>query len=770
MTSAGMNNNDRLWVDNVVVTASAVNVCGGIDHFNIIVPASASVCSGGSAEITITAEDVTNATVTGYVDQVNLTVSNSRGDWTTITAAGTLNNGTADDGAANYQFVAGDNGTITLELGMTVTANVTVTVQDPGASVTSTSVAFDFSSGTQSFLLTSDSVQVAGKPQTMTVSRLKNDCTVHTGYNATPDMTAWLTRDGTDPGGAAPTINGVTIPDSDPGSNNLTGVNALSFVNGVASFNLDTTDIGKYMLNLKQNSRDGTSSTIITKPFGFDIDFSGVRLADFNVDGVIDGDSTVHGDAGDTSYSTNETGTVFATAGQTFSTTITAMRWQNIDDDGSDGVSTPNDGVPDADAFLGNNLITSSFGGEGATVDLTSSIVAPAGGSAGVLYINSIGVGNEATSIAGFSGGARTLNLVWDEVGIMAVNANITGNNYWGSGIDVTGTVSNVGRFVPAYFALSAPSIINRSTLACGTAYTYMEEVFNTNFTLTAQNAANTTTTNYTGVYAKLPISDSSAVSNDLNFGAVNDPVGTSTELTSRLDVAGSPSGSWANGIATINYPVSVFKVSAEDGAFNLFNIGLAALDTDNVAMNNFDLDTDAIPGNDHTNIGSTQIWFGRIALSNAFGSELLDLNVPMVAQYFEGTGFITNSNDTCTSLATITITDVSAGDNLDATTETCVLDTGNPGVSGNGCVTAASISSQYQSPPDLVGSEGSFNLTLQAAGVGNTGEADITATVPSYMQYDWDGDSNHDNDPAGRATFGIYKGRSETIFMKEGR
>ena len=774
MTSAGMTNGDHLYIDNVVITTSTASVCGSIDNFEIIVPAAASVCDGGNAEISIAAK-YGSTTVTSYVGQVTLTVSNSRGDWAAVTAAGTLNNGTADDGAATYQFVVGDSGAVTLELGMAVTANVTVTVQDASAAVTTTSAAFDFVNGTQSLSITNDTVQVAGKPQSMTVTRLKNDCTVNTDYNATPDMAAWITRDVSDPAGAAPTINGVLIPDTDPGVNNLTGVNALTFVNGVASFNLDTTDIGKYTLNLKQNSRNGTSSTIITKPFGFNIDFSGLRLADFSDDGLINGTS------GDTSYSNNETGTVFATAGQMFSTTITAMQWQASDDDNSDAISVANDGIPDGDAFLGDNVFTASFGGEGATVDLTSTVVAPATGSNGILYVNSIGAGNEAINISGFSSGERNLDLVWNEVGIMSVNANITGNNYWGSGIDVTGTVTNVGRFIPSHFALSAPSITNRSTLACGTTYTYMEEVFNANFTLTAQNTANNTTSNYTDVFAKLPLSDDSAVTKDLNFGAVNDPAGTPTELTSRLDVAGSPTGSWGNGIAVINYPVALFKSTDPpppgkddnaDGPYSAFNIGIAPEDSDNVVMNTLDLDTDVTPGNDHALIGASEIRFGRIALSNAFGSELLDMNVPMVVQYYDGTGFTNaGASDICTTPATVTITDVSGTDALDATVDTCVHDTGNPGVSGSGCTTAAPASDQFQSPPDLVGSEGSFNLILQAPGAGKTGEADINVVIPAYMQYDWDGDNINDNNPAAaRVTFGIYRGKSETIFLKEGR
>ena len=42
----------------------------------------------------------------------------------------------------------------------------------------------------------------------------------------------------------------------------------------------------------------------------------------------------------------------------------------------------------------------------------------------------------------------------------------------------------------------------------------------------------------------------------------------------------------------------------------------------------------------------------GRLRIGNAYGSELLDLSVPVQSQYWNGTAVVQNSADNCTSLA----------------------------------------------------------------------------------------------------------------------
>lgn len=214
------------------------------------------------------------------------------------------------------------------------------------------------------------------------------------------------------------------------------------------------------------------------------------------------------------------------------------------------------------------------------------------------------------------------------------------------------------GRFIPDHFALSAGTVANRSALAaCTSNFTYMGEAMTPSFTLTAQNAANTTTVNYTGAYARLDIPT------QLGRAAIDDPAAPGVRTP--VPVCGATpahpcmtlaaaSGSFVNGVATgIEAPLTVYRRPAAAAPFTAFKAAIAPVDADGVKLAAYNLDATNVvaAAADHGLVGATAVRHGRMNIDNAYGSELLNLSMRITAQYWTGTGYATNTLDNCTPL-----------------------------------------------------------------------------------------------------------------------
>ena len=262
-------------------------------------------------------------------------------------------------------------------------------------------------------------------------------------------------------------------------------------------------------------------------------------------------------------------------------------------------------------------------------------------------------------------------------------------------------------------------------------------------------------TKNYTGAFARLlpgqfaftaPTRDALQKGVD-NTNLVN--VTTSLATPSLVDNT--------NGNLSLVLGEDEFTYQRESNALiapfnNALDITLnSVVDSDGVAANNLPVALQPAGEN---------IRYGRINLMNAFGSELLDLSVPMVAEYFNGKSFIANADDRC-SVATISIADADTGDALQ-TADSCIWDDG--GLSGSyRCTSTAPVGQSFLQGTSS-GFIGSFNLNLKAPG--KTGSLAINAAVAAWLQFNWQGSGNVN--PAAVATFGIYKGNSKQIYLRE--
>jgi MSHA biogenesis protein MshQ len=245
-------------------------------------------------------------------------------------------------------------------------------------------------------------------------------------------------------------------------------------------------------------------------------------------------------------------------------------------------------------------------------------------------------------------------------------------------------------------------------------------------------------------------------------------PPSAATALTARVP-SGTSSGTWVGGVGSFTVDLAVSRAASPDGPFESFRLGVLPADTDGVTLRAADLNLDTtVPAdsNDRFLVGSSKIRFGRLALKSANGSQLVPLRVPLETQYWNGTVFVTNTADGCTSIANNNVQMSGFTANLTA------------------CETAITA------PVTL--SSGRGLLLLQPPGNANTGSVLLTANlsaaaslqactainggtpvVPAvganktYLQGNWAGSAYVDN-PSARAAFGTFKGAEEVIFIRE--
>jgi len=300
--------------------------------------------------------------------------------------------------------------------------------------------------------------------------------------------------------------------------------------------------------------------------------------------------------------------------------------------------------------------------------------------------------------------------------------SNALAGGKYGCKFGNTAATDHFGRFIPDRFGLSTfvtDSLIDRSDIntgaseTCASSFTYMGEDFKTRFELSARNAANAITQNYTGGHAK--------------FGLANWTNFVFTGSSGTLEQGSvAPSGAWGStagtyGTAVVTAVHRVQRPAAPAAPYTGFTAGAQPAYIDGGL-------TVSLPASTTVHSGNTEMRFGRLRLQNALGSELRPLPVPVWGEYWGGTAFVRNTQDNCTTIGAVTLSGAAP----------CTL---TPAVSGAG---------------STLGS-GSGTLTLAAPNV--RGCADLTVTAPNWLKGRWSG-ATYTQNPSARATFGVFKDR----------
>lgn len=345
-----------------------------------------------------------------------------------------------------------------------------------------------------------------------------------------------------------------------------------------------------------------------------------------------------------------------------------------------------------------------------------SELVGPTGGQTGMLTAGAFTPAKCSPAVAGV---VCDNTLAWSEVGDLTLSAVLKSGSYLGSGFSAWGSGS-AGPFRPAYLITELADAAGNATGSqpCGT-FTYSGQPFR--LRITAMRPANTLafgagdaaapTRNYTAAYAKAVTlgRDEASACTPLTTGFSHFTL-SATGFTSGMATTPPASN------VTAPLPIAFVQAIAAPGT-----VPVCARDSDGV--------------NSHGQIQATlNIRNGRLWISNAYGSELLPLPIPLRAEYYDGTRWALNAADNCTSLPV-----PGNGSGLDMH----LLSGGS---------TTASLNS-----PLLAGNAG---FRLSAPGAGHTGYVDITIAAPDYLKAA--GGSN----PAARAAFGMRK--TPLIYRRE--
>lgn len=308
----------------------------------------------------------------------------------------------------------------------------------------------------------------------------------------------------------------------------------------------------------------------------------------------------------------------------------------------------------------------------------------------------------------------------------------LSGGKY-GCAVGNTSAVS-LGRFYPDHFTISSP-VVAPFCAATSTAFTYFgQDGFGTNFTMTAENVSNGTTQNYRGVFAKFVTTGYG----NYGFTAATMPAGSALQTS-----ATAPTGSWTNGVASITARHQVSRPT-NPTADTLLTISAAPTDGE-------------VPASaTATAVGANvRLRYGRLRMQNAYGSELRTLPVPLEAQYWNGTFYTTNTDDSCTVLPMNSIVMSNFTGGL-AACETQITPTSDQTLA-NGRIPTGLVLTR-PGPSNSGSVDLAINVTAVAAGntcVGSAPSAAAAANLP------WFGPNI-----GGRATFGIY--RSPLIYLRE--
>lgn len=496
-------------------------------------------------------------------------------------------------------------------------------------------------------------------------------------------------------------------------------------INGQAKITVNYPDAGKLQLNAQYTGSGTEQGLVMTGSDQFVSAPAGLCVKPVNATAVCP--------------SANMSCNVYRKAGQIFGMTVQAVAWQADND--SD--------------FCSGNLPTPNFSDD--SMMLASKVVAPTIAS---------GANNGVLGVTSYSHSAQTNNLntinnqTISEVGVFQISATASAN-YLGTSTSLnipTAYSANIGRFVPDRFLIGDISVLP----ACG-GFSYMDQPFPMSMSIKALNIGGTITQNY---FPPFSFATAKLVGENNNNGV---------DLQNRLSALPIKADSWSQGMATVDgsFRANVNRVTPnmaanlyQDGPFELLDIGVQVSDNDPHPNGIFSYvaspDMDAASTGACTNCNAKKITtqilrHGRVVMDNTYGPETEVLKMPTRAEYWNGTNWVLNGDDSCT------IATYGLGSQVDNAGLGYHFD---PNLATGQSVVRSGGTSTFQS--------GQFELLWRAVATSGPlyrGQVTAPLDVPAWLEWywNWNGVSPTSlSEPRASAFFGRYRGHDRIIYWRE--
>ncbi|MBE92893.1 MAG: Type II secretory pathway component [Idiomarina sp.] len=330
--------------------------------------------------------------------------------------------------------------------------------------------------------------------------------------------------------------------------------------------------------------------------------------------------------------------------------------------------------------------------------------------------------------------------VAYTEVGNARVTAQIADQDYLGTGTVITD--HNIGRFIPFAFEPLTAEFAGTCT-----DFYYMGQPQLIELSARAVNASGAVTANYDGSLAKaIPL-----------FYAYDDQSGLAEPL-SEHSVSENPANDWQwdNGIGqfigSASVTVSRLLSQQPDGPYENYILGWQLDDQEDGNFYSV-LENSELPAmNGAARLDSSSLYYGRVNLQDTYAGMGDVMPVAGAVEYWQGESFVTNEKDAC---STFSRADIQLRDDL----------TAGPYPALETTPAELSVRDGLLNPSDVDINELFRWVSEQES---EPYSFLFEAQVPAYLQYDWSGDGDFDENPQAEGTFGIYRGSDRQIYWRE--